>query len=193
MSNYYAGPDYAARHYRFVGGTVGAWQVSNQQTLTGAPLASVEREQVARGHERLPDTADWVLTGVTSQLRYTTADEAAQLATRSAGLGRPEATCAALIPITKSPEWWALPQDERRHLIETRSGHISHSQRYLPAIARQLHHCRDLGEPFDFLTWFEFAPEHTAAFDDLVSYLRSTEEWRYVIREVDIRLVRDAV
>src|SRR2546428_7160638 len=29
---------------------------------------------------------------------------------------------------------------------------------YLPAIARRLYHCRDLGEPFDFLTWFEYAP-----------------------------------
>ncbi len=31
--------------------------------------------------------------------------------------------------------------------------------RYLLAVARRLYHCRDLGEPFDFLTWFEYAPQ----------------------------------
>jgi hypothetical protein len=61
---------------------------------------------------------------------------------------------------------------------------------YLPAVARRLHHCRDLGEPFDFLTWFEFAPTDTVAFDELVERLRETEEWSYVDREVDIRLTR---
>jgi len=61
---------------------------------------------------------------------------------------------------------------------------------YLPAVARRLHHGRDLGEPFDFLTWFEFAPEHAAAFDELVLRLRETEEWTYVEREIDLRLAR---
>ena len=61
---------------------------------------------------------------------------------------------------------------------------------YLPAIARRLHHGRDLGEPFDFLTWFEFAPEHAAGFEELVLRLRATEEWAYVEREIDLRLAR---
>jgi hypothetical protein len=39
---------------------------------------------------------------------------------------------------------------------------------YLPTIARRLHHSRELGEPFDFLTWFEYAPEHNQAFEELV-------------------------
>jgi hypothetical protein len=47
-------------------------------------------------------------------------------------------------------------------------------------------------EPFDFLTWFEYAPEHAEAFEELVTYLRESEEWRYVEREVDIRVVREA-
>jgi hypothetical protein len=63
----------------------------------------------------------------------------------------------------------------------------------LPPIARRLHHCRDLGEqePFDFLTFFDFAPEHAQAFEDLVGELRRTEEWQYVEREVDVRLTRE--
>ena len=62
--------------------------------------------------------------------------------------------------------------------------------RYLPAVARRLHHGYDLGEPFDFLTWFEYAPTHADAFEDLVAALRAAEEWKYIEREVDVRLVR---
>jgi len=57
-------------------------------------------------------------------------------------------------------------------------------------VARRLYHSHDLGEPFDFLTWFEYAPEDARAFEDLVARLRQTEEWSYVEREVDIRLSR---
>jgi hypothetical protein len=53
-----------------------------------------------------------------------------------------------------------------------------------------LHHSRELGEAFDFLTWFEYAPEHSEAFEELVRRLRATQEWHYVDREVDVRLTR---
>lgn len=49
--------------------------------------------------------------------------------------------------------------------------------------------CRDLGEPFDFLTWFEFDPGDADAFEEL-GLLRGSEEWTYVDREVEIRLAR---
>ena len=92
----------------------------------------------------------------------------------------------------KSQSWWDLTQEERRAVFETRSRHISTGLEYLPSVARRLHHSRDLGEPFDFLTWVEFAPEQEEAFDELVRRLRASEEWSYVIREVDIRLERHA-
>jgi hypothetical protein len=38
--------------------------------------------------------------------------------------------------------------------------------------------------------WFEYAPEHADAFEELVRRLRSTAEWWYVEREVDIRASR---
>ena len=108
-------------------------------------------------------------------------------------LGRPEAVCAALIPIRKNATWWSLSQDERRRIFEEHSRHVAIGLQYLPAVARRLHHCRDLGEnePFDFLTWFEYAPADEAAFNTLVSELRASEEWQYVEREIDIRLVRE--
>ena len=106
------------------------------------------------------------------------------------GLGRPRASRAALIPIRKSEAWWGLAQDQRRAIFEETSRHITIGLDYLPAIARRLYHCRELGEPFDFLTWFEYAPEDSMAFETLVRRLRDTEEWRFVEREVDLRLNR---
>ena len=91
-----------------------------------------------------------------------------------------------------SEAWWALAQDERRAILEERSHHIALGLAALPAVARRLHHGRDLGEPFHFLTWFEYAPADAAAFEALVAALRATEEWRYVEREVDVRLERAA-
>ena len=72
-----------------------------------------------------------------------------------------------------------MTQNERRRIFEDKSRHIADSLKYLPAIARQLYHARDLGEPFDFLTWFEYAPEHAEEFEDLVGSLRDSEEWSY--------------
>ena len=136
--------------------------------------------------------ADWVLRGITSNERYVTRDEKLDLVAKQEGLGRPTSRCAALIPIRKSAEWWGLPQDERRKIFEEQSAHVKIGLGFLPAIARRLHHCRDLGpdEPFDFLTWFEYAPAEAAAFDDLVAQLRASPEWKFVSREVDIRLER---
>ncbi|MET0443817.1 MAG: chlorite dismutase family protein, partial [Pseudorhodoplanes sp.] len=100
------------------------------------------------------------------------------------------ATCAALIPIRKSNAWWLMSQNERRRIFEDKSRHIADSLKYLPAIARQLYHSRDLGGPFDFLTWFEYAPAHAERFEELVAMLRESEEWQFVEREVDVRLAR---
>src|SRR5262249_47510935 len=121
---------------------------------------------------------------------YATQSERKGLDAVSPALSRPEATSAALIPIRKAAAWWALTAGDRRTIFEERSHHIARSLPYLPRIARRLHHGRDLGEPFDFLTWFEYAPRDEAAFDELVGFLRATEEWTYVDREVDIRLER---
>ena len=89
-------------------------------------------------------------------------------------------------------KWWELTQDERRTIFEDRSMHISVGLKYLPSVARRLHHCRDLceAEPFDFVTLFDYAKADAAAFDEMLAIMRASEEWKYVEREVDIRLVR---
>jgi chlorite dismutase len=169
----------------FSAGDAGPWRIERLSAICGLGLP-------AATHLSMTDDpgAMWRLRGVVSHPRYSTAGELKELAGVQAGLGRSEATCAALIPIRKSEAWWSMAQDERRAIFEERSRHIALSMKYLPAVARRLHHARDLGELFDFLTWFEFAPEHEAAFDELLVELRASEEWKYVEREVEIRLTR---
>ncbi len=183
-----------SRLFSFIGGNTGPWRVTSARAVAGEPIAQTARVLV------VPDlvadassTPGWVLRGITSNERYVVRSEKDQLLAKQQGLGRPEATCAALIPIRKSPAWWALTQDERRAIFEEQSHHTRIGLHYLPAIARRLHHCRDLSgsEPFDFLTWFEFAPENEDSFNHMLVELRASPEWGYVEREVDIRLVRD--
>ena len=172
----------------FVGGDSGAWRVERITAVTGETLDAVPRVDVVDGLDAARGA--WTLRGVAGHARSVERSEKTQLDAVSPPLGRVEATQAALIAIRKSPAWWALPQDERRAIFEARTHHIADSLPYLPRVARRLYHARDLGEPFDFVTWFEFAPEHAGAFDELLAILRSREEWRYVEREVDVRLDR---
>lgn len=175
----------------FTAGATGAWRIGRVLPVRGEALPQAPRLEVREGGEA-PSGAEavWQLSGATAELRYTTGTERATLVAVQAPLGRAEATCAALIPIRKSAAWWNLAQDERRAIFEEQSRHIAIGLDYLPAVARRLHHCRGLGGPFDFLTWFEYAPEHEPAFDAMLDRLRASEEWCYVEREVDIRLVR---
>jgi chlorite dismutase len=179
----------------FRGGQSGSWQVVSQTAVRGVgllrtpSLSIVESPSIAL--PILPSQTAWRLAGVASHVRYAERAEKAQLVAVEPRLGRPEATRAALIPIKKNAAWWELTQEERRRIFEDKSHHIASSLKYLPAIARQLYHCRDLGEPFDFLTWFEYDPANAALFEELVAMLRATEEWSFVEREVDVRLERE--
>ena len=181
------------RLFTFVGGKMGQWSVVSVKATIGDPLPAVERLEIVTGAvAALPEGGKWMLRGVTSNDRYVTRDEKDRLIEKQAALGRPQATQMALIPIRKNAKWWALTQDERRALFEEKSKHVTIGLKYLPGVARRLHHCRDLGdsEPFDFLTLFDFAKTDAKAFDEMVAELRASEEWKFVEREVDIRLVR---
>lgn len=183
------------RLFTFLGGQQGRWRVRSLTAIQGETLPEVSHLEILAGD--LPSPTDgtlWTLRGVTSNERYVTRPEKEALVAKQAALGRPEATYSALIPIRKSPGWWALTQDERRAIFEEQSRHLTIGLKYLPQVARRLHHCRDLGasEPFDFLTLFDYAPEVEGEFDQMLVELRATEEWRYVDWEVDIRLERIA-
>jgi hypothetical protein len=178
----------------FVGGETGTYRVLRMNAVIGAPLApvaAVTSHPLHLSATAVPGAA-WVLRGTNSAVRYVERSEAEALRLVQPAIGRPDCALAALIPIRKSDAWWNLAQDARREIFEKRSNHIASCLKYLPAIARRLHHSRELGEPFDFLTWFEYSAEHAELFEELVQLLRATEEWKYVDWEVDIRLLREA-
>jgi len=178
------------RLFNFVGSNAGPWLIDHMRSVVGEPIVTASRLSVVSGPvAQLPLETSWLLRGIASNERYVTREEKVALVSRQEGLGRKASTRAALIPIRKNSSWWALTQDERREVFEAQSRHIAIGLKYLPAIARRLHHCRDLSpnEPFDFLTWFEYALSDSVAFEELVEALWASPEWKYVDREVDIR------
>lgn len=184
----------SSRAFTFAGGELGAFRVARITAIAGETLPNVPYISVTPGIVPVADERPrWFVRGTTSNDRYVTRAEKEKLTAKSPPLGRSQATMAALIPIRKTAAWWSMTQDERRSVFEEQSHHIDIGLRYLPAVARRLHHCRDLGadELFDFLTWFEYAPSDERAFDELVDDLRRSPEWKFVEREVDVRLVRE--
>lgn len=180
-----------SRAYTFSAGNAGEWRIERITAVIGDGLPSARRLAVSNPAVKSNGEA-WSLTGMVSNERYVTRAEKAGL------LALPMPTtpsCAALIPLRKSPAWWGLTQDERRSIFEAQSQHIALGLELGSGIARRLHHCRDLlaeaEPPFDFLTWFEYAPEDETRFDALLARLRASTEWAYVEREVDIRLRRE--
>ncbi|MDQ3463733.1 MAG: chlorite dismutase, partial [Actinomycetota bacterium] len=93
----------------FVGGAEGPWRVERLDAVTGPALQGVERVRVVESPAATGSFAGsaWVLRGAASYERYVRRVEHDDLAARSPELGRPEATRAALIPISKSSAWWA--------------------------------------------------------------------------------------
>lgn len=176
----------------FVGGHTGEWKVAEIVPVIGSTLAtpnylSIHKEDLSLETEQ---ASDWVLKGFASNLRYTTREEKNILDVNPSVLGKIENQFAVMIPIKKKETWWAMTQDERRKILEENSRHIEIGSKYLTSINRQLYHSRDLGEVFDFITWFEFSEENKSKFDELLAALRKTEEWSYVEREVEVRLMK---
>ena len=186
----------STRLFSFIGGDTGPWRITKMQVLVGEPLPAARRLAIAPCLANPADPmVDWVLRGIISHERYVVREERTQIVAKQLGLARPEATCAALISLRKNETWWALTQDERLSIFKEQSHHAKIGLQSFPELARRLHHCRDLSEnePFDFLTWFEYEPAQEAAFNKLVADLRAINEWKYVEREIDMRLVREDV
>lgn len=174
----------------FVARETGFWQMEEIRAIAGEGLAFASSLDVVDGDDKTSrENVRWVLRGTAGNLRYTTRSERDRLdehqrAPRNGGTRR-----AVLIAICKSGQWWSMAQDERRAIIQEKSAHFEIGMDYLPAVERRLYHSRELGEPFDFVTWFEFQEGDTPGFDALLSRLRATDEWRFVTREVEIRLL----
>ena len=112
-------------------------RVRSISPVVGVSLPAVERLAVVEGVRVTPSRTTWMLLGVVGHERYVEGAEHEELTARSPNLGRPGATRAALIPVRKSEELWALPQNERRAIFEKQSQHIASGlKKYLPAVAR---------------------------------------------------------
>lgn len=94
------------RLFAFVGGEAGVWRVTRIEPVAGETLADVPWLNVFAGAAaEAPRGARWLLRGLTSNERYVLREEKDRLVARQPGLGRGEATCAALIPIRKRAAW----------------------------------------------------------------------------------------
>jgi len=180
-----AGPDIVS----FVAGAAGPWRIDGILALQGETLPPAARLAVIEGDGTEGAEGRWALRAMVGPEVAGEEAEHGVLVARQAPLGRPEARCAALMAVRKSPSWWAMSHDERL-VIEERSRHIATGLEDLPAVAQNLHHAHELREPFDLLAWFEYLPGDQTAFDELVGRLRATEEWSFVEREVDVRVTR---
>ena len=149
-----ATPPTVSRLFSFIGGSAGPWRIESLNPVVGESLPVVSRVSLVEGLMMPPaDGSSWLLRGITSNERYVNRDEKVALVNKQEGLGREGATRAALIPIRKNAAWWALAQDDRRRIFEAQSRHIEIGLKYLPAVARRLHHCRDLGSDEPSIFW----------------------------------------
>lgn len=75
------------RFYAFIGGNTGAWSVTLGKAVTGEPLPTVNRLDILNSDiAALPDDAQWMLRGVTSNERYVTPGSASRTLPRLRGL-----------------------------------------------------------------------------------------------------------
>jgi hypothetical protein len=175
------------------GERVTRYTVERVHSVRGAPLdgvgvgTSVSRVESKVGFA-VPGAA---LVGVTGHLVYTGRAERTELVARSAPESGP---VAVLIPIRKSPEWWALPQDERQAHFAALGGHLTVGMQFVHRIFRRLYHSRYApGSAWDFLTYFEFPEDRTAEFHELLGGLRDPErnpEWALVDREAEVWMTK---
>jgi hypothetical protein len=87
----------------FTGGDAGAWNILSIAPVIGESLIAASHLEIASSASLGDASAKpWQFRGVTSHVRYVERAEKIALTSAQAGLGRAEATRAALIPIKKS-------------------------------------------------------------------------------------------
>lgn len=187
----------------FLRGT--GYTLNGQPVTEGVPSAlirveSMDRKNVDAFHQTVLETLGKYYkveyrTAVTRQLNYTDARTLNRLKQnapkRGNGIAQPN---AVVFPLSKTPEWWALPTDARNAYFHQNPAlfgkkHMGHNEvgfLYISKIFRKLYHARFAGSRQDFMTYFEFADADQAAFDSLMRGLRDVKvnpEWKYVVEE----------
>lgn len=118
-----------------------------------------------------------MMIGVSKPRHYITPERSphldSQLNRTSYEGGRPG--FVIVIPIKKSPKWWAMPESARLSEMER---HTHQSISYLPSVHRELYHCTGLDEA-DFITYFE--TNDLMGFHELVVALARIPEYEFQI------------
>lgn len=173
--------------YNYVGGSSGSWELTDLTTYRGPALTPVTHLDIINGRmDRPPLDAAWVFSSYVQNTRYVTREEPQSAGSRRSFNSPPPRTSAALIALRRSEEWWQLGDAARREIQRTQMVGLG----YLTAMIRRWRHRLDMSERFDCVTWFEYEPRDSGAFEDLLADWRASEEWKYVDRECDIRLVQ---
>lgn len=174
--------------YTYLGGNRGDWAVTHATARRGEPLAGVTHVDIVNGSvARTPPGVAWMLSGLVHHTRYVTREDAG-FPSRATQRPAASATCAALIAVRRSRASWDVMQAGRDDLLQPFPG--LQVRRLLSTIIGRWQHPRDLSDQFETVTWFEYASHDAAAFDDLLAEWRASEEWSYVDRECELRLIR---
>ncbi|MDP1948273.1 MAG: chlorite dismutase family protein [Nitrospirota bacterium] len=83
---------------------------------------------------------------------------------------------AIVIPIRKSPDWWALDQDKRAAMMKE---HTEATLPYIKTVKRKLYHSSGLDD-LDFITYFETSKLED--FHSLILSLEKVKEFQYTRR-----------
>lgn len=84
----------------FSAGDTGVWRIDSIHPVKGESLPMANRlAMLESSHLQPMEYGTWTLRGVTTNGRYSTHDEVGTMRSKQRGLGRPQATRAALIPI----------------------------------------------------------------------------------------------
>jgi hypothetical protein len=202
---FFAGPDKAsvAKLFGERKQSLSVYKVESLVAVRGKPGLDIKPGSTIIRVEtaaKLPAVAETktpalLLHGVPQHLHYTSKEQRDDLAKRSrAELPPSKDTVAVIIPIRKSPAWWALPHDQRQAHFQKKGDKIGHTAigaRYADRIYRKLYHTRYAVETtdHDFITYFEFKRSHTDDFKSLLKQLRDPDqnpEWNFVDREYEI-------
>lgn len=171
--------------YNYAGGSSGAWQVTDSSTQCGEPLASVTHVDIVHGrHSQIPLGTQWILCGQVRNTRYVSREDLKPFGQT----GLP--TCATLIAIRRSSEWWRLGRTIRQEIQASQSASLPRRLRSLSSMIRRWQFGRDLSEQFDCVTWFEYEPRDAASCDELIALWRASDEWKFVERECDLHMIR---
>ena len=180
--------------FSFVAGDRGRWEVTSVapvigETLEWVPFLEIRNEYLMN----VPVDFSWLLRGITSTRRYTNNVQQVNTMAAQPQLGRPEATCAALIPVRKSREWWDMTFEERKQIFESNS--IRYPKiRTVRNICPASHASSTIAVIWAsrLISWHgSNTRPRTPLLSRILSQLSGLQkEWKYVDREVDVRLVR---